>query len=89
MKRIYLAIQVDCTMQNDYSGKPHNGGKEAYYAYVLSIGPGEEVTGRLDHIGGLKVAHLCESRKQATETVTARNEAFRRNGTYAFDTPLF
>ena len=85
MKNIFIAVQVDYTGQKELvSGKPLNGGNNAFYAFVEVYRPGTNLVSALEMIGGLVSATVCETRKQADDTVAEWNRVFRANGTYAF-----
>ena len=85
MKNIYVAIQADYTGEKGLiSGRELNNGNNAFYAFVEVYRAGTNLVSALEMIGGLVSATVCESRKQADETVTEWNRVFRANGTYAF-----
>lgn len=50
-----------------------------FYAYVEPIKTGENLN---NYLNREKIMHLCESRKQADQLVTAWNCGFRQNKTY-------
>ena len=54
------------------------------YAFVEVFKAGENLVRKLDIIGGLVSATICETRKQADDLVSDWNRAFRENGIYAF-----
>ena len=59
-------------------------------AYNANVGKaGDNLKFALDCIGGLQVAHLCSTKKEAAELAEAWNAGYKANGTYLFDSPTF
>lgn len=90
MSKIYMAVTV-CQDRNETTFIPRENAEYSpgYYAYVVSCKAGENLKFALDRIGGLRVAHLCSTKKEAAEIVTAWNESYKANGEYLFDSPAF
>lgn len=90
MSKIYMAVTV-CQDKNEttFAPRTHQECSPGYYSYVLPCKAGENLKFALDCIGGLQVAHLCSTKKEAAELVTAWNAAYKANGEYLFDSPAF
>lgn len=90
MSKIYMAVTV-CQDRNESIFKPRENAEysHGYYSYVLPCKAGENLKFALDCIGGLRVAHLCSTKKEAEEIVTAWNETYKKNGEYLFNSPNF
>lgn len=90
MSKIYMAVTVRQD-RNESIFKPRENAEynPGYYSYVLPCKAGENLKFALDCIGGLQVAHLCSTKKEAAELVTAWNDAYKANGEYLFDSPAF
>ena len=90
MSKIYMAVTV-CQDRNETTFSPREKEEYSpgYYAYVVSCEAGENLKFALDCIGGLRVAHLCSTKKEAEAIVTAWNESYKANGEYLFDSPAF
>lgn len=90
MSKIYMAVTV-CQDRNETIFKPREKAEYApgYYSYVLPCKAGENLKFALDCIGGLQVAHLCSTKKEAAELVETWNAAYKANGEYLFDSPAF
>ena len=82
MKNFYMAVSV--VVESTFTDDP--GGN---YAYIVKFTSSDNLKSVLDRIGGLKAANLCATRKEAKELVETWNEAFKQNGTYAFDNSAF
>lgn len=82
MKNFYMAVSVavESTLTDDPGGN---------YAYMIKFTSSDNLKSVLDRIGGLKAANMCATRKEARELVEAWNEAYKQNGTYAFNNPVF
>lgn len=82
MKNFYMAVSVvvESTLTDDPGGN---------YAYMVKFTSNDNLKSVLDRIGGLKAANLCTIKKEAKELVEVWNEAFKQNGTYAFDNSAF
>lgn len=82
MKNFYIAVSVvvEPFLTEDSGGD---------YAYMIKATSSDNLKSVLDRIGGLKAANLCAAKKEAKELVETWNEAFKQNGTYAFDNPAF
>lgn len=81
MKNFYMAVSVwvESTFTDDLGGN---------YAYMVKFTSSDNVKSVLDRIGGLKAANMCATKKEAKELVEVWNEAYKQNGTYAFDDNL-
>jgi len=75
MKTIFIAA-VD-----EWNGK--------YLAYTLPIKVGQNIKSIWGSQKNAIIFHLCESRKQADDLVIAWNQAYKNNGTYYFDFPIY
>ena len=84
--KVWLAIQVEVSTYYDENGEwtntPRKTGK--YLAYPHYISDSSDVKTQLDTIGGLKVAHLCSSKKRAQEIADGWNTDFKHYGLYAY-----
>lgn len=90
MNKIYMAVTVKQD-RNENIFEP-NGNREynpGYYSCVVPCKTGENLKFALDCIGGLQVAHLCNTKREAEDLVTAWNDSYKANGTYLFDLPSF
>ena len=90
MSKIYMAVIVKQD-RNESIFEP-NASKEynpGYYSYVLPCKAGGNLKFALDCIGGLQVAHLCSTKKEAADLAEAWNSAYKANGDYLFDSPAF
>lgn len=56
---------------------------EGIYADVLRVNENIELTGALD-IPGIVYANICRTKKAAYDMAMVWNDAYRKNGTYAF-----
>ena len=74
MKKIYMVIP-----------ETENG---KYYAFAETIKTGENLKPFINRYNA-NIFHLCETRKQAEEIAVRWNAAYKANGTYLFDNPLF
>ena len=90
MSKIYMAVTV-CQDKNHrtFTDRPSEEYAPGYYSYVVSANRGDNLKFALDCIGGLRVAHLCSTKKEAAELVTAWNETYKKNGEYLFNSPNF
>ena len=89
MSKIYMAVTV-CQDRNKTTFSPREEEySPGYYAYVVSCKAGENLKFALDCIGGLRVAHLCSTKKEAAELVETWNAGYKANGEYLFDSPAF
>ena len=59
--------------------------KTRYYADIMRVSTQDNIASRLNNIGGLLHANICQSKKQAQEIKNAWNEAYKRNGTSIYD----
>ena len=82
MKNFYMAVSV--VVESTFTDV--RGGN---CAYIVKFTSSDNLKSVLDRIGGLKAANLCTTKKEAKELVYVWNEAFKQNGTYAFDNPAF
>lgn len=82
MKNFYMAVSV--WIESASTDEP--GGN---YAYMVKFTSNDNLKSVLDRIGGLKAANMCATKKEAKELVEIWNEAYKQNGTYAFDKPVF
>lgn len=83
MKNFYFVVMVDYTGMKDVFGNC-DPEKTRLGAFVWSASESDNLVSVLEHIGGLKTANLCPTKKRAKEIADAWNESFKRNGTYAF-----
>ena len=79
---MYMAITVKMDNGNIFTGEAAT--KELYYSYAQKVSENENIAAKLDMIGGLLHANIYPTKKRACEVVAAWNEAYKRNGTYAF-----
>ena len=90
MSKIYMAVTVKQDRNESIfepnTNKEYNPG---YYSYVVPCKAGDNLKFTLDCIGGLQVAHLCSTKKEAAELAEAWNAGYKANGTYLFDSPTF
>lgn len=82
MKNFYMAVCVKTV--SEMTDSP-----EGYCAYMVKFTSSDNLKSVLDRIGGLKAANMCATKKEAKELVETWNEAYKQNGTYAFDNPAF
>lgn len=82
MKNFYMAVSV--VVESTFTDEP--GGN---YAYMVKFTSSDNLKSVLDRIGGLQVANVCATKKEAKELVKAWNEGFEQNGVYAFYNPAF
>ena len=75
MKKVYIAAITEEDNKN--------------YSFVIPIQAGQNIKPILERYNNCPVFHLCETRKQADDLVILWNKAYKNNGTYMFDTPLF
>ena len=62
---------------------------EKYHAYVLKVSESDNLIAKLGEIKNLVTANLCRTKKKAVTMTNIWNEAFKYNGDYMFDYPLF
>ena len=55
------------------------------YAAACPFTTSENLSWQFDPAFGTVTANICETKKQAEETARKWNEAYKRNGTYAFN----
>ena len=81
MKNFYMAVivKIESIFTDNIDG---------YYAYMIKFTSSDNLKSVLDRIGGLQVANVCATKREAQELVKAWNEAYKQNGTYAFDDNL-
>lgn len=84
---MYLAIMIEMDRKNIFTGE--ESAEPKYYAYAERVKNGANILSQLDIIGGLKVAEIYQTRKEANEVVECWRTAFKHNGTYAFCEPSF
>lgn len=77
MKYFYIVLGIDTKGTEEEPNK-------RYYADVLKVSLQDNIYSRLDNIGGLLHANICESKKKAEEIRDYWNEQYRKNNTYAF-----
>ena len=75
-----VSVWVESAPTDDYSGN---------YAYMVKFRSSDNLKSVLDRIDGLKAANMCATRKEAKKLVETWNEAYKQNGTYAFDNQVF
>lgn len=83
---MYLAIVVEMDRKNIFTGE--ESAEPKYYAYAEPVKNGANILRQLDIIGGLKVAEIYQTRKEAIEVVARWRNSFKQNGTYAFPEPF-
>ena len=74
---------------HEFTSRPSEDYSPDYCSCVLPCKAGENHKFGLDCIGGLRVARLCSTKKEAAELVEAWNAAYKANGEYLFDSPAF
>lgn len=90
MSKIYMAVTVKQDRNHrEFTQRPSAEYSPGYYSYVLLCKAGENLKFALDCIGGLQVAHLCSTKKEAAELVETWNAGYKANGEYLFDSPAF
>lgn len=82
MKNFYIVVSVVVESTSIYEP----GGN---CAYMVKFTSSDNLKSVLDRIRGLKAANMCATKKEAKELVEIWNEAYKQNGTYAFDNPTF
>lgn len=77
MKNFYMAVivKIESIFTDSING---------YYAYMVKFTSSDNLKSILDRIGGLQVANMCATKKEAEELVKAWNEGFEQNGVYVF-----
>lgn len=83
MKYFYIAVTVDYTGDPHYYGDGEGLAKGKYYSFVERVSHNDNILSRLGHIGGIKYANLCSSKKEAEELTAFWNDCFEKNGTLA------
>lgn len=63
--------------------------KGKHYSYVLPVGHSSNILSVFAGIVNLSFVLICNTKKEAAATIKAWNEAYKTNGTYLFDEPLF
>lgn len=58
--------------------------KKRYYAAVMKVSKADNLVSRLESIGGLLHANICETRAEAIRIKNEWNEAYINNGTYIY-----
>lgn len=90
MSKIYMAVTVKQDRNHrEFTPRPSEEYNPGYYSYVVPCKAGENLKFALDCIGGLQVAHICSTKKEAVELAETWNAGYKANGTYLFDTPKF
>lgn len=82
MKNFYMAVTVH--IDSLFTECP--GGD---YAYMVKFNSTDNLKSVLEKIGGLKIATMCATKKEAKEMAERCNEVYKKNGTYAFNYPKF
>ena len=59
------------------------------YAYAVKLSEADNIKTKLESIGGLMYGNVCPTKKRAAEVVNGWNEAYNRNGSFAFANPAF
>lgn len=82
MKNFYMAVIVktESIFTDNIDG---------YYAYMIKFTSSDNLKSVLDRIGGLQVANVCATKREAGNLVKAWNEGFKLNNVYTFDNPAF
>ncbi len=75
-RNYYMAVQI---------AKPNENGEFRTYARVLKTNKSHNLCAQLD-FGQFHViaANICDSKKEAEQTVQVWNDAFRKKGTFMF-----
>lgn len=60
MKNFYIVLGIDTKGTEEEPNK-------RYYVDVMKVSPQDNIYCRLDHVGGLLHANICESKKKAEE----------------------
>lgn len=90
MSKIYMAVTVEQDKNERlFEQRPSKEYEPGYYSYVVSANIGDNLKFALDCIGGLRVAHLCSTKKEASELAEIWNAGYKANGNYLFDSPAF
>lgn len=55
------------------------------YAAASPFSHGTNLAWEFDRVAGCVTANICETKKQAETIARLWNEAYKKNGTYAFD----
>lgn len=82
MKNFYMVVSV--VVESTFTDGPSGN-----CAYMVKFTSSDNLKSVLDRIGGLKAANMCATKKEAKELVETWNEAYKQNGTYAFDNLAF
>lgn len=86
----YIAVTVEQNRNESiFTDKTAHEYNPGLYAYVIKCTENDNIKAVLERIGGLLHANIYPTRRQAAETMKAWNEAYKRNGTYLFNTPAF
>ena len=59
------------------------------YAYAVKLSEMDNIKSKLERINGFMYGNVCATKKRAAEMVTGWNEAYKRNGSFAFANPAF
>ena len=59
-----------------------------YYAYMIKHHNSNNLL-NIANIKGILHANICDTRKEARETVEHWNKSYKQNGTYMFEEPNF
>lgn len=59
------------------------------YAYAVKLSEAENIKAKLESISGLMYGNVYPTKKRAAEVVNGWNEAYKRNGSFAFANPAF
>lgn len=59
------------------------------YAYAVSAFGSDNLCSVLGRISGLECAHICTSKKNASDLATFWNDCFKANGSYMFSSVPF
>lgn len=71
MKKIFIAVS-----------KTENG---KHFAFVETIKTGENILNYIQRHKTADIFHLCESKKEAEETIYFWNKQYHKNGTFLYD----
>lgn len=61
-----------------------DGEKMLYIADVMRVSTADNIAARLEHIGGLLHANICETKKKAEAIRDAWNEQYKKNNVHFY-----
>ena len=83
MNNYYIVFTVDGSKAPALFESIAEGDKK-YFADVMRVSELDNLTAKLEGIGGLMHANICSTKKRAREIADAWNEGYKKNGTYLF-----